>query len=212
MKVLAVTTAFAGLTAVSALPFWHTHQDPPELTVAEWQAIQTGDFNALPVHAAHHQPAASLWDRIKSVVSSPFGVPDSSRLVEAIGSYVDSYVDDNVNYFDDDSEKTIWQLLQEDEEHYSKIVKLLKMEETGKAIKVLDNRDLSITFFAPGWSCRRAFSFFPFPLRWLNEGLLHTATQRTLVFRTLIITMTTTTTMMTRIAPMRRTMSLCSNR
>jgi hypothetical protein len=157
MKVLAVTTAFAGLTAVSALPFWHTHQDPPELTVAEWQAIQTGDFNALPVHAAH-QPA-SLWDRIKSVVSSPFGVPDT--LVEAIGSYVDSYVDDNVDYFDDDSEKTIWQLLQEDEEHYSKIVKLLKLEETGKAIKVLDNRDLSITFFAPGWSCRRGFLVLP---------------------------------------------------
>ncbi|KAJ9119632.1 hypothetical protein QFC22_003341 [Naganishia vaughanmartiniae] len=51
------------------------------------------------------------------------------------------------NDVSDDSELTIWQLLNKDQDKYSKVTKLISL--IPKAKEVLDDREGSITFFAP---------------------------------------------------------------
>lgn len=171
MRLTTASTALAGLVLASgatARPFWSkAEREIPELTLQEWQATKSGDFNGIAGAEAHAQKDVEdsfhrIWDSVKHAAAAPIHQADAA--IDGVESLIEDYVDEylatltdfdyeaylgNVDH-DDDSEKTIWQLLQQDEEKYSKIVKLLKLEETGKAIEVLDDRKTSITFFAPG--------------------------------------------------------------
>ncbi|WRT63681.1 uncharacterized protein IL334_000604 [Kwoniella shivajii] len=97
----------------------------PELSVKQWDAIQSGFTDGL------RSLSSWSWNKAEDVMDE----------LEAIAG-----VDAN-NNDDDKSSLTIWQALKADTNSFSKLVKIIEFE--GKSIDYLDDKDLQITFFAP---------------------------------------------------------------
>ncbi len=100
-------------------------------------------------HQHHHSKEAPLttstFDLISSLLGSPFS--NAADLISSL-THPHKTIDNYNDAIDDPAEKTIWQLLNEQPDKYSKIVKLIELD--GKAKEVLDDRNGEITFFAPG--------------------------------------------------------------
>ena len=119
----------------------------PTLSISDWQKVRSMGFDQV-------RNAGKLADDfVKSIVN-------------------DIEEDWRADTKDEDDQMTIWQLLNQDKDRYSKVslpglsipvasfdpldasLQLLKAIEIegGNAKKILDDRDASITFFAPGMS------------------------------------------------------------
>ncbi len=143
MKLTTTIFAIAAVTTATALPSWrHEHKDKeiPSLSVQEWQGIQTGHFDGLKTESVKDQ---GWMSRISDLLSAP-----SISLLDEFSSIIPFLSIAPIE--DPKDDKTIYAHLLQEPDKYSKIVKLLDLEETGKAKKVLDDKDESITFFAPG--------------------------------------------------------------
>ncbi|GFZ50740.1 hypothetical protein JCM24511_08498 [Saitozyma sp. JCM 24511] len=98
----------------------------PELSVSQWSAIQSGVFHRIS------SLTSWSWSKAEEVVhdiEADLGIPTT------------------LNRDGNDESKTIWEQLKDDPNSFSRLVKILEFE--GKACKYLDDKDLSITFFAP---------------------------------------------------------------
>ncbi|WWC58086.1 uncharacterized protein I303_100621 [Kwoniella dejecticola CBS 10117] len=96
----------------------------PELTVNQWNSIQSGFTDNL------RSLSSWSWNKAEDVIDE----------LEAIAGV-------NSESNNDNSDLTIWQALKADPHSFSKLVKIIEFE--GKAIDYLDDKDLQITFFAP---------------------------------------------------------------
>jgi hypothetical protein len=143
MRLTTTIFAIAAVAHTTALPSWrhaHNGDDIPALSVQEWQSIQTGQFDGSSVDSVKEQG----W---VTKITDLLTVPSISLLDEL--SYLIPYI--SVAPIDDpQDDKSIYAHLLEQPDKFSKIVKLLDLEETGHAKKVLDDKKESITFFAPG--------------------------------------------------------------
>lgn len=124
MRFVNVLPLAALLGTASALPWGSSSDDQvevPSLSVSEWQKIRSMGFNSISA-----------------------GIKLADDFVQDIFNDVE----DTWPMMDDDGEKTIWQLLNEDKDRYSKSLKAIKIE-GGHAQKALDDRSKHMTFFAP---------------------------------------------------------------
>ncbi|EKD05196.1 hypothetical protein A1Q2_00426 [Trichosporon asahii var. asahii CBS 8904] len=96
----------------------------PDLTSADWAQIQSG-FSVENLGSLASGIASGIVDKING----------AQKAVE--------------EYSGDDTQKTIWQQINDDSDNYSKLIKVLNFEEDHK--KVIDKRQdgYRITFFAP---------------------------------------------------------------
>ncbi|OCF59699.1 hypothetical protein L486_02371 [Kwoniella mangroviensis CBS 10435] len=114
------------LPLVTALPAKQQSSSIPELSVNQWNNIQSGFTDGL------RSLSSWSWSKAEDVIDE----------LEAISGIATDSKDD-----DDKSSLTIWQALKADPHSFSKLVKIIEFE--GKAIDYLDDKDLQITFFAP---------------------------------------------------------------
>jgi len=119
-------------------------------TTATALVLPWNDENA---NAADEIPTLSIsdWQKVRSM---------GFDQVRTAGKLADDFVKTIVNDLEDvssewrgetndqDDQLTIWQLLNQDKDRYSKLLKAIEIE-GGNAKKILDDRDASITFFAP---------------------------------------------------------------
>lgn len=124
----------------------------PSLTSEDWASIQkiagggSSHQTSFQEHANEKEDASS-WLASKllpltggALASSPNGLLNMlENALQNAGPVIQ----------DDNGEKTIWQVLNDDaDKKYTKIIKLIEFE-GGHAKKYLDDKDASITFFAP---------------------------------------------------------------
>ncbi|OCF39311.1 hypothetical protein I317_06893 [Kwoniella heveanensis CBS 569] len=117
-------STLALLPLAAAIPAQHAAKSIPELSISQWNDIQSGFTDGL------RSLSSWSWNKAEDVIDE----------LEAIAGA--SYEDQA-----DESELTIWQQLKADPHSFSKLVKIIEFE--GKAIDYLDDKDLQITFFAP---------------------------------------------------------------
>ncbi|WVQ93825.1 hypothetical protein IAU59_000903 [Kwoniella sp. CBS 9459] len=117
-------STLALLPLAAAIPAQQASRSIPELSISQWNDIQSGFSDGLK------SLSSWSWNKAEDVIDELEAIADASF--------------DNTA---DDAELTIWQQLKADPHSFSKLVKIIEFE--GKAIDYLDDKDLQITFFAP---------------------------------------------------------------
>jgi len=141
MRLTTLIPTLAVLSGTLALPFtfpWSSNDNQnteiPSLSVSDWQKIKSLGYSAVNSVEGSVKLADDYFKGIVNDLEEAFDEEEEKHFGWRTQS--------------DDDQKTIWQLLNEDKERYSKVIKAVEIQ-NGTALKMLDNRDVSITFFAP---------------------------------------------------------------